>query len=728
MPMPSADPHAEVAVDSTSSAVQKEQGPDSRHDPLLECLVQLSKMYRRTVSRISLTAGLPLAQNRLTVSLFSRSADRAGMASRVLKKRLDAISPLHLPAILLLTDNSACLLVGKSAGGDYTILVPETGMGEASISAAELEKLYTGYAIFVRPKFRPRQPVIHPISRKNWFWGTLFESWRIYRDVFIASFLINLFGLASPFFVLIVYDRVIPNLAFETLWVLAVGILLIFLFSLLLRGLRGYFVDEAGKKANLKMSSIIFQKVFGLRMEARPRSIGSFSKNLQEFESVLDFITSFTITTLIDMPFVVFSLFVMWYFGGNIVWILLIFILLLMVYAFFIQLPLQNAVEKTYTASAQKNAVLVEGLAGFETIKLMGAESQLQRSWEESVGFIARWSAKSRLLASSVSHIAFFLQSASIIIVVIAGVYKIAEGDLTQGGLIALVLLSRQAIAPMAQVVNLSTRYHRARSAYKTLNEIMEMPEDRPEGKNFLHRSRFEGSIEAKNVSFSYPGQTTTVLNNISLNISAGEKVGIIGPVGSGKTTLGKLALGLFDPTNGMVSIDGTDIRQIDPAELRKAIGYVPQDITLFRGTVRYNITIGSPDIDDEALVKAIEISGVGDFTRKHPSGIDMEVAELGGGLSGGQRQCITLARALLSDPPILILDEPTSNMDNRTESRIKANLSGILNEKTLLLITHRASLLEMVNRIIIIDSGAIVADGPKASVLEALRKGHLNL
>jgi ATP-binding cassette subfamily C protein LapB len=700
---------------------------DTHDDPLLDCLIQLSKLHGRSVSRTGLSAGLPLVHNRLTVELFTRAADRADLASRTLRKPLDDISDLQLPMVLLLHERRACVLAAKEDGGKkYKLLLPETGMGEKVVSREELEKLYAGYGIFVRPKFRmERQSLddLSPISTKDWFWGTLFKSWRIYRDVFVASFLINVFGLASPFFVLNVYDRVIPNSAFETLWVLAIGISVIYVFAVLMRGLRGYFVDEAGKKANLEISSVLFQKVLGLRMEARPQSVGSFSKNLQEFESVRDFITSFSITALIDLPFMALGLLVIWYIGGSIVIIHLVAIVLLSLYAFFIQAPLQKAVETSIQASAQKNAILVEGLSGLETIKMLGAESQIQRAWEEAVSYIAKWSARSRLLSSSANHFSFFVQSMVVVAVVIAGVYVISEGNLSTGGLIALVILSRQAIGPMAQAVNLATRFHRAKAALKTLNGIMELPVERPAGKTFLHRTRFRGDIELKNLTFSFPGQTIKVLNNISLKVSAGEKVGIIGPVGSGKTTMGKLILGLYEPSSGMISMDGTDIKQIDPAESRRFIGYVPQDITLFRGTIRHNITMGTHDVDDSLILRAAEIAGVDEFVKKHPMGFDIEVAELGRGLSGGQKQSVALARAMLLDPPILILDEPTSNMDNRTEVRLRDNLSKVIKEKTLFLITHRASMLEMVDRLVVIDDGIIVADGPKASVLEALGK-----
>lgn len=741
-PMPAGQPAPTMQVPPKDGLLQKEKAPpedwdlgrdiDAYDDPLLDCLIQITKVHGRPATRTGLVSGLPLVMNRLTVELFSRAADRADLSSRVLQKPLDQISTLQLPAVLLLQGRQACVLASIDAVSDkFRVLLPETAMGEKVIKRAELEKLYTGYTIFVRPKYRLERKSIEERtaeSEKNWFWGTFFKSWRIYRDVLVASFLINVFGLVSPFFVLIVYDRVIPNNAVETLWVLAIGILIIYFFSVLMRALRSYFIDEAGNKANLKISAMLLQKVLDLRMEVRPQSIGSFTRNLQEFESIRDFVTSFSITSVIDLPFMLLGLLVVWWLGGSVALIFLFAILMMGIHAYMIQKPLSSAVGRTFQASSQKNAILVEGISGLETIKMLGAESQIQRAWEESVSFIAKWSARSRFLAGSVNDASFFWQSAVVVAVVILGVYKIHGGDLTQGGLIALVILSRQVLAPMGQVVSLATRYERAREAFKSLNEIMELPVERPPGKSFLHRARFDGAIGIRNLTFSYPGQTTKVLNNVSLEVRAGEKVGIIGPIGSGKTTLGKLMLGLYEPHSGMVMMDGTDIRQIDPTELRRFIGYVPQDIQLFRGTVRNNVTMGTHDVDDTAILLASDIAGVDEFVKKHPLGYDMEIGELGRGLSGGQRQCIVIARALLLDPPILVLDEPTSNMDNRTEVRLRRKLAEVIQNKTLILITHRASLLEMVDRLVVIDNGTIVADGPKASVLEALKRGQLKM
>ena len=698
-------------------------------DPLTDCLIQLCRLYNLPATRTALRAGLPLVDNRLTVELFPRAAERAGLAARLVKRPLGRMTGLELPAVLLLVDGRACVLAAiDRERGEATVLLPETGLGESRLALAELEGLYSGHALFARPRFRQDGHLEHGVAseQRNWFWGTLFRSWRIYRDVLLASLMINLFGLTGPFFTMIVYDRVIPNLAFETLWVLALGIGTVYGFSLVLRGLRGYFVDEAGKKANLRISAALLEKVLGLRLEVRPKSIGGFSKNLQQFEAVRDFITSFSITALIDLPFMLLGLAAIWYLGGSIVYIHLTAILIMGLFALAVQAPLKKAVERSFAASAQKNAILVEGLSGIETIKMLRAESQIQRAWEEAVSYIATWSSRSRLFSTSVTHFSDFIMNLTVVGVLIAGVYRISEGQLSQGGIIALMILSRQAIAPMSQVVSLATRFHRAKAALGTLDAIMELPVERPADKSFLHRSECRGRLGFAQVDFQYPGQSGLALRQITLTIEPGEKVAIIGPIGSGKTTLGKLLLGLYEPTGGMVCLDDTDIRQIDPAELRRFIGYVPQDITLFRGTIRENIILGSPEVEDERILRAAELAGVSQFAGKHPKGFDMEIGEQGRGLSGGQRQSVAMARALLHDPPILILDEPSSSMDNRTETRMKTNLKNLLAGKTLVLITHRGSLLDLVERIIIIDNGAVVADGPRDQVLSAMKSGQI--
>lgn len=721
---------AKITPTATAENWRLSQDSDVIDDPLTDCLVLVARLHGRAVSRTTLRAGLPLEGNRLSVRLAGRAAQRAGLTSRTLRRSLKSFTNLELPCILLLHDRRAAVLVAiDHEAGSAQLLLPEADGGRTDISLEELKRLYVGYAIFLLPRFQQDRQSVAEITgaRRHWFWSTLFSSWRIYRDVIVASLLINIFGLATPFFILNVYDRVIPNNAFETLWVLAIGIGVIYLFSTVMRGLRGYFIDEAGKKAGLEMSSIIFEKVLGLKMAARPESIGSFANKIQQFDSIRDFITSLSLTGVVDLPFLALGLAAIWYLAGGTVAIHLVAIAILLLYCLLVQLPLRRSVEQTYHASANKNAVLVEGLNGLETLKMLGAESKIQHTWEEAVGHISTWSARSRFLSASVTHISGLVQSVTVVAVVIAGVYLISNGALSQGGLIAIVMLTRQVLAPMTQVVSLATRYHQARTSLETLNEVMAMEVERPLSKTFLHRAGLRGEIEFKDMSFTYPGQNFKALKDISLKIAPGEKVGVIGAIGSGKTTLGKMLLGLYDPDTGMVGVDGTDIRQIDPSELRRFVGCVPQDVTLFRGSVRDNIVLGCDHASDADILRAAELSGLMDIVSNHPQGFDMPVGEQGRLLSGGQRQIVAMARALLLDPRILILDEPTSSMDARTEAGLRSRLGQIIAGKTLVLITHRASLLSMVNRIIVLHRGMVRADGPKAAILDALRQGQLN-
>jgi ATP-binding cassette subfamily C protein LapB len=702
---------------------------DAFDDPLLDCLVLFMKMQDRPLSRDALTAGLPLVDNRLTPELFVRAAKRAALSARIVKRPLAQISDLVLPAVLLLEDRQAVLLLELDRDNNRVrIALPETGEGESELSLQGIETRYLGFAIFMQAqhRFDERTPTVLNVRARHWFWGTLMKSWRIYRDVLLASFLINLFALSSPVFIMNVYDRVVPNQAFETLWVLAVGVSVVLLFDVTMRTLRGYFIDVAGKKADIALSVMIYEKVLGLKMEARPSSVGAFANNLHSFESIRDFITSATITAIVDLPFVVLFLGVIAFVAGPLVFVPILAIPILFIHVTFVRAPLREAVEDSYRASAQKNATLIESLTAVETVKALGAESVIQRKLERIVGYIAKSGIRSRLLSSSVVHLAVFLQQLAMVGIVVFGVYLIGEGRISMGGLIAAVMLTGRAMAPMAQVANLATQYHQAKASLASLEGIMSLPVERPEGKSFISRPRLEGAIEFQNVTFSYPNQEQAALNNVSFSIAAGERVAFIGRIGSGKTTIEKLIMGMYEPDSGSVHIDGIDVRQIDPADIRRNVGYVPQDITLFYGSVRDNIVYGVPHADDASILEASALAGVDEFANRHPLGFDMPVGERGEGLSGGQRQSVVIARAMLLNPPLFIMDEPTNSMDNASEARFKAQLRNRIEGKTVLLVTHRASLLDLVDRIIVMERGCIAADGPTEQVLAALRQGKV--
>ncbi|MBL8503021.1 MAG: type I secretion system permease/ATPase [Rhodocyclaceae bacterium] len=701
------------------------------HDPLLDCLVELTRIHGRPSTRAALSAGLPLPRIGLTPSLFHRAAARAGFASKVVRRPLEKIEPALLPAILLLEGNQACLLMGwqgEGEGATAQVLFPESGQGAVSLPRAEIERRYAGIAIFARPRFRfdQRTPQVGEIAQRHWFWGAFLEQLPVYRDVLMAAAIINVLALAMPLFTMNVYDRVVPNFAVETLWMMAAGILLVLGVDYALRLLRGHFVDLAGARIDHQLSALIMERVLGMRMADRPASVGSFAATLRSFESVRDFIASATVTALIDFPFAILFLLAMAWISWPLVFVPVLGGIAMLVYSYVIQHKMQELSETTYRASALRNATLIESLTALETIKAHGAEGQMQAKWEKTAAFLARVSGELRLLSSSVMNGANTLQQFVNLAAVVAGVYLIHIGWLTMGGLIACTMLAGRAMQPMAQLVALMMQYQNARLALKSLEETMQRPTERANESAFIHRTEIRGEIEFRDVSFSYAKDTEPVLKNASLRIRPGEHVVVLGRVGSGKTTLQKLILGLYAPTSGAVYIDGVDLRQLDPADVRRNIGYVGQDTLLFYGSLRDNIAIGAPYADDQTIIEAAEMGGLAEFVNRHPQGFDMLIGERGESISGGQRQGVAMARAVLLDPPILLLDEPTSSMDFSSEEQLKERLRRFTEHKTMVIVTHRLSLLNLAHRIVVLDAGRVVADGPRDQVIADLQSGKV--
>jgi ATP-binding cassette subfamily C protein LapB len=698
-------------------------------DSLLECLLVVCRIHGVTITRDALTAGLPLSEGNMTPALVQRAAARANLASKVHKKPLVAIRSEFMPCILLLHNEEACLLLGWDTDKqNASIIFPEMGDAKIQVSALELEERYAGYAITAKPKFTfdSRAPTVGKVRLKHWFWGTLAENTGIYRDIMLAAFLINIFALAMPIFTMNVYDRILPNRSVETLWVLVIGVILIVCADFILRTLRGYFLDWASRRVDVKLSGRIMEQVLGIRLEQRPSSVGSFAANLRSFETVRDFITSATITTLVDIPFALIFIGVMAWIAWPMVIPVLLGSIIILIFSFSVQTKMHELSETMFRVGAIRNATLIESLVGLETVKALGIEGHMQHKWEKSANYLTEVSGKLKLLSASITNGANGILQTVNVSLVLLGVYLVIEGDLTMGGLIACTMLAGRALAPIAQSAGLMTQYHNASTSLTSLEDIMNKPIERPSDSSFISRPAFSGDIEFREVCFSYPGTDVNALKNVSFKISAGEHVAILGRMGSGKTTLHKLILGLYRPTSGAILIDGIDSRQIDPAELRRNIGYVQQDTNLFFGSMRDNIAITSPHAEDSQVLQAAKIAGIDEFINSHPKGFDMSVGERGETLSGGQRQGVGIARAIINNPPIILLDEPTSAMDHSGEELVKKNLIEMSVGKTLMVITHRSSLFDLVNRIIVIDTGKVVADGNKEQVIEALRTGKV--
>jgi ATP-binding cassette, subfamily C, bacterial LapB len=711
--------------------------------PLVESLRLLAGHYGRRTSVNSLTAGLPIPLTGITPVLFERAALRADLHARLADRSLEAlaIAP-NLPCILVLGHRQACILweikypdkhpPKQEAGRDahihpetkFVLQFPETPDERRVLSLKELKESYTGYAFYVRPIARvdERAGPATINTARDWFWASLKTNWPIYREVIIATVMINVFALASTLYIMNVYDRVIPNSAYETLWVLSIGALIVYGFDFVMKNMRAYFLDVAGRKADVKISAQLFEQVLGMTLTARPASAGVLASNVREFETIRDFFTSATMTALVDVPFALFFILIIGIIAGPLAIIPLVAIPIVVICGWFLQKPMQKIMKESMHESALKNALLFETITGLETIKTQAAEGHVQRRWEELVDKGSRTSVRSKRVAAFALNFSIFIQQITSIAVVVAGVYMISNAMLTQGALVASVILVGRALGPLSQVAALLTRFNQSYQALEQLEDLMKRPVERPSDKHFISLAKVEGRIEFRDVTFKYPGQSHPALKNISFTIEPGQHLGIIGAVGSGKTTIERLILNLYQPETGAVLLDGTDVRQIDPGDLRRHIGAVQQSPNLFYGSVRENITMGHETAPDRAVLRAAELSGVMEFLRDSEKGLDTQVGERGESLSGGQRQAVAIARSLLYDPQVLILDEPTASMDPTSENKLRAHLKVLSQNRTTILITHKGTMLDLVDTLMLMDRGRVIAFGPKDDVIRRLQ------
>lgn len=697
---------------------------------LLDVFELFAKTYFKTISLESLLSGLPDApggSDSQQNQLLERVAKRAGYNCKLIERELGSISNLILPCILLLKDGNACILEALNTGeGKAKIITLDTPDSESWVQLSVLDEEYLGFAYLVKKKyqFQERALELVQLHREHWFWDTLKKSKHIYISVLLASVFINLFITATPLFTMNVYDRVVPNDAIETLWVLAIGVIAVYVLDAILRATRNYLLEIAGERSDVIMSSILFEHTLGLKMEAWPRSVGSFASTIKEFDAIRNFFASATIVSLVDIPFAIIFLFLIAFIGGYVVVVHLVVVAILIALALLMVGPLKRGAESSYEAVANKNALLIESLHSILTIKTMGRSRQAQWEWEEATGDIANKSKNTRLVSGTLSVFINILANATTVGTIIVGVYAVRNLDLTLGGLIACVILGSRVIAPVSQLASLILQYESTKVSFSNLDQLMNSPVERPLAKSFVSPPKFTGDIIFKDVSFRYPGVENKALDAVSLQIKQGERVGIIGRMGSGKSTLVNLLLNLYSPSSGLITASSIDVQQLDPAELRRNMAFLSHDGDMLRGTIKDNITYKDPHIDDEQMLRAAMLGGVDQFINKQPMGFDTPVGEQGRGLSGGQQQSISIARALLLDTPVVILDEPTSAMDNAMEGLVRQRLDEYLKGKTLLLITHKTSMLDLVDRLVVLNDGKLILDGPKEEVLTKLKEG----
>ncbi|WP_414439297.1 type I secretion system permease/ATPase [Burkholderia sp. 22PA0106] len=708
-------------------------------DSLLDALAWMCAHHRIPLSHEMLTQGLAM-QERLLPSLAVESLTNAGFAARVIMRRLSQLPDALLPALLLLRDGRAAVLLerfDKEESGEsgvsgkrvvrYRVVIPEMGASPVEYDESEIAETYSGYAILAKPAARVdhRAGQQAPEPAGHWLLRTLWSYRRYYSSAALGAFLINVLGLASVFFTMNVYDRVVPTQAYVTLWSLAVGVTIAMTMEAISRHVRAHVLDTAGKKADLVLGSLLFRQAMSIQMENRPASSGSFANRLREFESVRDFATSATLSALSDLPFVLLFVAVIFSVGGALGWVPLMMIPLIVGVGVIVQWPLARAMRENLREASLKQGVLIESIEGLETLKAVGGEGVMRHRWNNCSAKTAESSMKSRHLSSLATSIVAFLQQIQTVVLIVIGVYLIGEGKLTQGALIGSVMLAGRVTAPLSQVMGLALRFQQARAALRSLNELMAMPVDHDAATAYLGNPTLSGHVKLDKVEFAYPSKikqsNPAVLQDVSIEIKAGERVAILGRVGSGKSTLLRMIARLYRPTSGKLFADGLDAGQISPADWRAAFGYVGQDSRLFYGSLRENLMIGRPDATPEELLHVLRMTGLDALVAAHPLGINLQVGEHGGELSGGQRQLVALARSLINRPRTLLLDEPTSAMDSQTEHQFIAHLRMASAGQTLVVVTHRMSLLPLVDRLVIVDQGRIVADGPKENVLAVL-------
>lgn len=705
-------------------------------DTLLDSVIWVCEHYGLGRSPEVLTMGLPRGGT-LTPSLALTALQNAGLVGGMIERRLGHLPEQLVPIVLLRKDRGGMIYLGRSkqsgknkAGKDeprYRVILPDVGMEPVELGDEELTELYAGSAILSKPKAKvdERAGEETPFGEGHWLWATLWRYRRYYRSAALAAVVINVLSLASIFFTMNVYDRVVPNQAYVTLWSLAIGVTVAMAFEAIVRQVRAHVLDVAGKKADLVMGAMLFRQAMSIRMENRPSSSGSFANQLREFESVRDFAASATLATITDLPFVILFIGVLFFIGGPLGWVATLMIPLIIAISVAIQWPLARTMQENLRESSLKQGLLIEAVEGMESLKAVGGEGHMQRRWERFSALSSATAMKSKQLSTMAMTTVTGLQQLQTVMLVVAGVYLIGKGELTQGALIGTVMLASRATAPLGQVVGLAVRFQQAKAALSSLNKLMQMPVDRDPKRDYIAKPPLSGQLELRNIGFSYP-QTGMVANppvlkGVNLSIKPGERVAILGRIGSGKSTLLKVMSRLYTPTQGQLMTDGIDVEQIDPADWRKVVGYVSQDSRLFYGSLRENVMIGHPDASAEEFLRVLRLTGLDGVAASHPMGINLPIGENGQGLSGGQRQLVALARTLLSRPQLLLLDEPTSAMDTQTEASFIQHLIRATAGHTVVIVTHRPSVLSLVERIVVVEQGGIVADGPKQLIMEKL-------
>ena len=702
-------------------------------DALLQSLLWLTRHHGRPRSAASLLAGTPVS-GPLQADQALRVMQLAGYQARWVQRPLDGISGLLMPVVALLRDGDACLITRRVEDPQgqtcYELVLPAARGATCVVSDQELAEEYLGHVLVVSPQLPDAEsddPLLHPGG--HWLWGTLRRFMPYYRSALAAALVSNVMMLVTGLVTSVVFDKVIPHQAFVTLWTLATGAGLALLMDLAAKQLRAHLIDLSGRKADLIIGSLLFRQALGVRMEHRPQSAGAFAYHLVQIEQVRDFFASATLATLSDLPFIVMFVAMAFIVGGPLGWVLTLAIPLILLTVLAIQGRLKRNMQANIAHQTDLQGVLVEAVEGLEDLKACGAQGRFLKHYETATAQAASSAMRARALSAWSNNLSALAQQAVTVVMLVWGVYLIHDGAITAGALIGAVMFAGRAVAPLGSVVALATRYQGARAAMQSLDRMMKLPAERDAQRQYMVQPRIQGGLALRQASFAYPptgpDKPPTVLQGVNLQIRPGDKVAILGRIGSGKSTVLRLLAGLYQPTEGRVEADGVDLRQIDPADFRAAVGFVSQEPRLFAGTLRDNVLLGRAEADAQRLQAVAQLTGLDRLVAEHPLGWDLPVGERGGLLSGGQRQLVALARALVTAPQVLLMDEPTSSMDAQSEILFLQRLQAAAGQRTLVMVTHRPAVLALVDRLIVVDGGKVMMDGPKAQVLAALGGGQ---
>ena len=701
-------------------------------DSLLQSLLWICDSYGVEKSVASFMAGLP-STNRLSIEQGMRSLEASGFATKLVKRDA-SIFPNELLPVVVMTKTGGALILKQRIQSDkglrpqFECLDPSTSNQSFMVSEAELLTIQSGHCLLVKQLPKPGEAGgedAEEPSGSSWLWKTVWRYRRYYYDSILASILINVLSTLGGLFAIHIYDRVIPLKAYSTLWSLVVGVVMAMLFEAAARHLRDYLLDLAARKSDITLSSALFKQALGLRLEHTPPSSGAFAHQVRQFETVRDFAASASMAVITDLPFALLFIFMIFTVAGPLAVVPLAAIFIVMITAILVQYPMHKLMLETFRDQSAMMGVLIESIEGIETLRVTGASGIMIKRYEELNATTAHSGMRFRIISNIVMTFFNLVQQAQGIIVMVWGTYLIHQGELSTGALVGCMMFAGRAIGPVGQFVQLAMRFQTAKTAMAGLNSLMSMPTERDPARSYLQKTKFNGSIEIQKLSFAYPStgnhKPPIALRDVTLSIEPGERVAFVGKIGSGKSTLLRMIAGLFQPIEGQVKIDGIDIRQIDPVDFRNQIGYVTQDLRLFRGTLRENIFLGRSAATVDAFMKVVALTGLDKIADAHPMGYDMPIGSMGLGLSGGQRQLVALARALVTRPKILLMDEPTSAMDMQTEAMFTKRLEDIVKGRTVIIVTHRPSLLSVVDRIVVMDNQRMVADGEKEKILAML-------